>query len=100
MTGGMLCISKNRDRTCLAAQAHLNDLACSVGFPCGMDFAEPDELWKKYVQSQLFQPDLPQKHTMSTLTLSTVRQSLSKFDYTGLGLPALVLLIMAMLVVP
>ena len=37
---------------------------------------------------------------MSTLTLSTVRQSLSKFDYTGLGLPALVLLIMAMLVVP
>ncbi|MEN9996971.1 MAG: hypothetical protein RL462_1747, partial [Pseudomonadota bacterium] len=27
---------------------------------------------------------------MSTLTLSTVRQNLSKFDYTGLGLPALV----------
>ena len=37
---------------------------------------------------------------MSTLTLSTVRQNLNKFDYTGLGLPALVLLIMAMLVVP
>ncbi len=37
---------------------------------------------------------------MSTLTLSTVRQNLSKFDYTGLGLPVLVLLIMAMLVVP
>ena len=37
---------------------------------------------------------------MSTITLSTVRQNLSKFDYTGLGLPALVLLIMAMLVVP
>jgi len=37
---------------------------------------------------------------MSTLTLSTVRQNLSKFDYTGLGLPAMVLLIMAMLVVP
>ncbi|NBX91116.1 MAG: flagellar biosynthesis protein FlhA [Betaproteobacteria bacterium] len=37
---------------------------------------------------------------MSTLTLSTVRQNLAKFDYTGLGLPALVLLIMAMLVVP
>jgi flagellar biosynthesis component FlhA len=34
------------------------------------------------------------------LTLSTVRQNLAKFDYTGLGLPALVLLIMAMLVVP
>mgnify|MGYP003839638085 FL=1 len=37
---------------------------------------------------------------MSALTLSTVRQNLSKFDYTGLGLPVLVLLIMAMLVVP
>jgi len=37
---------------------------------------------------------------MSTLTLSAVRQNLSKFDYTGLGLPVLVLLIMAMLVVP
>jgi flagellar biosynthesis protein FlhA len=65
-----------------------------------MDFAEPDELWKKYVQFQLFQPELPQKHPMSALTLSTVRQNLSKFDYTGLGLPVLVLLIMAMLVVP
>ena len=39
-----------------------------VGFPHGMDFAEPDELWKKYVQSRLFQPDLPQKRPMSTLT--------------------------------
>ena len=65
-----------------------------------MDFAEPVELWKKYVQFQLFQPELPQKHPMSALTLSTVRQNLSKFDYTGLGIPALVLLIMAMLVVP
>jgi flagellar biosynthesis protein FlhA len=65
-----------------------------------MDFAEPDELWKKYVQFKLFQPELPQKHPMSALTLSTVRQNLSKFDYTGLGLPVLVLLIMAMLVVP
>ena len=37
---------------------------------------------------------------MSTLTLSAVRQNLSKFDYAGLGLPAMVLLIMAMLVVP
>jgi flagellar biosynthesis protein FlhA len=65
-----------------------------------MDFAEPVELWKKYVQFQLFQPELPQKHPMTALTLSTVRQNLSKFDYTGLGIPALVLLIMAMLVVP
>ncbi len=37
---------------------------------------------------------------MSTLTLSTIRQNLAKFDYTGLGIPALVLLIMAMLVLP
>ncbi|MFZ9298558.1 MAG: flagellar biosynthesis protein FlhA [Hylemonella sp.] len=37
---------------------------------------------------------------MTTYTLSTVRQSLNKIDYTGLGLPLLVLLIMAMLVVP
>ena len=37
---------------------------------------------------------------MSAFTLSTIRQNLSKFDYSGLGIPALVLLIMAMLVLP
>ena len=37
---------------------------------------------------------------MSTLTLSTLRQVLSRFDKSGLGIPMLVLLIMAMLVVP
>ncbi len=37
---------------------------------------------------------------MSTLTLSTIRQNLAKFDYTGLGIPVLVLLIMGMLVLP
>ncbi|NDC61096.1 MAG: flagellar biosynthesis protein FlhA [Betaproteobacteria bacterium] len=37
---------------------------------------------------------------MSTLTLSTIRQNLAKFDYTGLGIPVLVLFIMAMLVLP
>jgi len=37
---------------------------------------------------------------MSTLSLSMIRQNLSKFDYAGLGIPALVLLIMAMLVLP
>lgn len=37
---------------------------------------------------------------MSTLSLSTIRQNLTKFDYTGLGIPFLVLLIMAMLVLP
>ena len=35
---------------------------------------------------------------MSTLSLSTIRQNLAKFDYTGLGIPVLVLMIMAMLV--
>ncbi len=37
---------------------------------------------------------------MSTLTLSTIRQNLAKFDYTALSIPVLVLLIMAMLVLP
>jgi flagellar biosynthesis protein FlhA len=37
---------------------------------------------------------------MSTLTMSTIRQRLSKFEFSGLGIPFLVLLIMAMLVVP
>ena len=37
---------------------------------------------------------------MSTLTLSTIRQNLMKFDYSGLGIPALVLMIMGMLIVP
>jgi flagellar biosynthesis protein FlhA len=37
---------------------------------------------------------------MSTFTLSTVRHNLNKIDLTGLSLPVLVLLIMAMLVVP
>ena len=37
---------------------------------------------------------------MSTFTLSTIRQNLSKFDYAGLGIPSLVLLIMAMMVLP
>ena len=37
---------------------------------------------------------------MNTLSLSTIRQNLSTFDFSGLGIPALVLLIMAMLVLP
>jgi flagellar biosynthesis protein FlhA len=37
---------------------------------------------------------------MNTLTLSTIRQNLSRYDLAGLGVPALVLMIMAMLVVP
>jgi flagellar biosynthesis protein FlhA len=37
---------------------------------------------------------------MSTFTLSNVRHGLTQFEYSGLGLPVLVLVIMAMLVVP
>ena len=37
---------------------------------------------------------------MSVMSLSTIRQSLDRYDFTGLGIPALVLVIMAMLVVP
>ncbi|MBU3649814.1 MAG: flagellar biosynthesis protein FlhA, partial [Limnohabitans sp.] len=37
---------------------------------------------------------------MSTLSLSTIRQNLSKFETAGLTMPAVVLLIMAMLVLP
>ncbi|MCE2880206.1 MAG: flagellar biosynthesis protein FlhA [Comamonadaceae bacterium] len=37
---------------------------------------------------------------MSTLTLSNLRQSLAQFSTTGLSIPALVLLIVAMLVLP
>src|SRR5574343_791902 len=37
---------------------------------------------------------------MSAMSLSTIRQSLGRYDFTGLGIPSLVLVIMAMLVVP
>ena len=37
---------------------------------------------------------------MSTLSLSTIRQNLSKFNFNDLSIPALVLLIMGMLVIP
>jgi flagellar biosynthesis protein FlhA len=37
---------------------------------------------------------------MTTLSLSTIRQNLTQFDYSGLGIPALVLMIMGMLVLP
>ena len=38
--------------------------------------------------------------TMSTLTLSTIRQNFSKFNFNDLSIPGLVLLIMGMLVIP
>ena len=37
---------------------------------------------------------------MSVMSLSTIRQNLGRYDFTGLGIPALVLVIMAMLVIP
>ena len=37
---------------------------------------------------------------MASLSLSSLRQSAMKFEFSGLGIPALVLLIMAMLVLP
>ena len=37
---------------------------------------------------------------MSTVSMSTIRQRLAGFEFKGLGIPFLVLLIMAMLVVP
>ena len=37
---------------------------------------------------------------MSTLSMSTIRQRLSGFELSGLGIPFLVLLIMGMLVIP
>ena len=100
MAGGVLCISKNRDRTWLAASGDCAVIETLSAFLMAWTLLNQMNFGKKYVQFQLFQPDLPQKHPMSALTLSTVRQNLSKFDYTGLGLPVLVLLIMAMLVVP
>ena len=37
---------------------------------------------------------------MSVMSLSTIRQNLGRYDFAGLGIPSLVLVIMAMLVVP
>ncbi len=44
--------------------------------------------------------DIYQILTMSTLSLSTIRQNLSKFNFNDLSIPGLVLLIMGMLVIP
>jgi len=44
--------------------------------------------------------DYPAKHTMSLASLSTIRQGLSQYDRSGLAIPAVVILIIAMLVLP
>ena len=59
----------------------------------GMGIASP-------VPIHCFQAATLHETRMSTLTLSNLRQNLSRFDMAGLGIPALVLVIMAMLVVP
>jgi hypothetical protein len=52
----MPCISKNRDRSCLAALGNSHEIGFGVGIPHGMDLAEPDELWKKTMQFDCFNP--------------------------------------------
>ena len=52
------------------------------------------------VQHSPFGPQNQHQVLMSTLSLSTLRQRLSGYDKSGLGIPAIVLLIMAMLVLP
>jgi len=54
----MPCISKNRDRTVLAALVHSLQRGPSVGIPHGMVFARQDELWKKTMQFVSFNPVL------------------------------------------
>jgi flagellar biosynthesis protein FlhA len=44
--------------------------------------------------------DYRAKHTMSLASLSTIRQGLSQYDRSGLAIPAVVILIIAMLVLP
>ena len=53
---GMPCISKNRDRSGLAASGDSLQTGCGVGIPHGMDLAQPDELWKKTMQFDCFNP--------------------------------------------
>jgi hypothetical protein len=52
----MPCISKNRDRTDLAASWRSHKTRAGVGIPHGMDFAQQAELWKKTMQFDCFNP--------------------------------------------
>ena len=52
----MPCISKNRDRSCLAALGDSHEIGCGVGIPHGMDFAQQAELWKKTMQFDCSNP--------------------------------------------
>ena len=52
----MPCISKNRDRSCLAALGNSHEIGCGVGIPHGMDLAQQVELWKKTMQFDCFNP--------------------------------------------
>ena len=52
----MPCISKNRDRSCLAALGNSREIGRGVGIPHGMDFAQQAELWKKTMQFDCSNP--------------------------------------------
>jgi hypothetical protein len=52
----MPCISKNRDRSCLAASGDFLEIGAGVGIPHGMDLAQQAELWKKTMQFDCFNP--------------------------------------------
>ena len=52
----MPCISKNRDRSCLAALGNSHEIGCGVGIPHGMDLAQQAELWKKTMQFDCSNP--------------------------------------------
>lgn len=53
---GTLCISKNRDRKGVAASIGAGVFQPGVGITHGMDFAGEDELWKKTMQFECFNP--------------------------------------------
>jgi len=50
----MPCISKNRDRSGLAALGQTGKWGAGVGFPHGMVFASQAQLWKKTMQFDRF----------------------------------------------
>jgi len=52
----MPCISKNRDRSGLAALAESGEIGLGVGIPHGMVFAQQAELWKKTMQFDCLTP--------------------------------------------
>ena len=54
----------------------------------------------RFPSNPVIEPSSPLKRPMTALALSSIRHHMSKFNYTDLSIPALVLLIMGMLVLP